>query len=260
MRDFDPYHKWLGIPRSEQPANHYRLLGIPLYEKDTDVIQAAADQRMAFVQSCATGEHMAKSQEVLNSLARARTCLLDPDRRRQYDAGLKAHAASPWTAAQDVPALSRPAGPVASSPSVAIADAFRDHAYRTVIELALQLPEANRTPRERDRLRIAQQRLDECLCIARELELPPSDQRKLRLFELVGALHRACPDWPEATTLVNRYCEKYSIEPLAFEQPIPPLGRSRWAAGAGGHSWRAAVLLMVLGALAAVILYGRSGP
>ena len=23
----DPYHKWLGIPPHEQPANHYRLLG-----------------------------------------------------------------------------------------------------------------------------------------------------------------------------------------------------------------------------------------
>lgn len=23
---FDPYHRWLGIPPSEQPANHYRLL------------------------------------------------------------------------------------------------------------------------------------------------------------------------------------------------------------------------------------------
>ena len=27
--EFDPYHRWLGIPPEEQPADHYRLLGIP---------------------------------------------------------------------------------------------------------------------------------------------------------------------------------------------------------------------------------------
>ncbi len=25
---FDPYYRWLSIPREEQPADHYRLLGI----------------------------------------------------------------------------------------------------------------------------------------------------------------------------------------------------------------------------------------
>ncbi len=30
--NFDPYHKWLGIPPDEQPANHYRLLGLELFE------------------------------------------------------------------------------------------------------------------------------------------------------------------------------------------------------------------------------------
>ena len=38
----DRYHKWLGIPPHEQPANHYRLLGIALFESDADVIEAAA--------------------------------------------------------------------------------------------------------------------------------------------------------------------------------------------------------------------------
>ncbi len=43
MDSFDPYHKWLGIPKKEQPANHYRLLGITVFEPDLDVIEAAAD-------------------------------------------------------------------------------------------------------------------------------------------------------------------------------------------------------------------------
>ena len=42
---FDPYHKWLGIPPEEQPPNHYRLLGLPPFEADLDVIDAAAKAR-----------------------------------------------------------------------------------------------------------------------------------------------------------------------------------------------------------------------
>lgn len=30
--NFDPYHKWLGIPPEEQPPHYYRLLGIKLFE------------------------------------------------------------------------------------------------------------------------------------------------------------------------------------------------------------------------------------
>ena len=29
---FDAYHEWLGIPPKDQPPNHYRLLGIELFE------------------------------------------------------------------------------------------------------------------------------------------------------------------------------------------------------------------------------------
>ena len=30
---FDPYYEWSGIPASEQPPHHYRLLGIPPFEE-----------------------------------------------------------------------------------------------------------------------------------------------------------------------------------------------------------------------------------
>ena len=40
---FDPYHKWLGIPPKDQPPNHYRLLGIELFESDPEVIDMAAE-------------------------------------------------------------------------------------------------------------------------------------------------------------------------------------------------------------------------
>lgn len=46
---FDPYHRWLGISRKDQPANHYRLLAIDLFESDAEVIRDAAEQRMAHI-------------------------------------------------------------------------------------------------------------------------------------------------------------------------------------------------------------------
>ena len=41
---FDPYHKWLGIPPKDQPPNHYRLLGVDLFESDPDVIDAGGSE------------------------------------------------------------------------------------------------------------------------------------------------------------------------------------------------------------------------
>src|SRR5687767_1347207 len=86
---FDPYHKWLGIPPEEQPPNHYRLLGIRLFESDADVIESAADRQMAHVQTHKTGKHSALSQKLLNELAAARLCLLNRAQRAAYDAQLQ---------------------------------------------------------------------------------------------------------------------------------------------------------------------------
>ena len=38
---FDPYDQWLGIPAQEQPPNHYRLLGVSLFEAVLLVIDAS---------------------------------------------------------------------------------------------------------------------------------------------------------------------------------------------------------------------------
>lgn len=86
---FDAYHKWLGIPPKEQPPHHYRLLGLGLYESDPEVIDAAANRQMAYVQSCASGQHLEQSQVLLNELSAARLCLLTPQRKQQYDALLQ---------------------------------------------------------------------------------------------------------------------------------------------------------------------------
>jgi len=117
VMSFDPYHKWLGIPPDEQPPHQYRLLGIRPFESDNDVISHAADQRMAHVRSFQAGKRAEHSQRILNEVASARVCLLDPEKKAEYDAGLRARleparqvaeplpTAVPWRSAVPPPAV-----------------------------------------------------------------------------------------------------------------------------------------------------------
>jgi hypothetical protein len=86
---FNGYHVWLGIPANEQPPNHYRLLGIAVFESDLDVIDHAADRQMAHVRTFQSGRHQALSQQILNELANARLCLLNAPRKAEYDEQLR---------------------------------------------------------------------------------------------------------------------------------------------------------------------------
>lgn len=87
---FDPYHKWLGISPKDQPPHHYRLLGIDLFESDPDVINTASSQRMMHVKTFQIGKHSALSQKLLNEIAGATVCLLNTEKKRVYDAALRA--------------------------------------------------------------------------------------------------------------------------------------------------------------------------
>lgn len=86
---FDPYRKWLGIAPKDQPPHYYRLLGIDLFESDSDVIANAADQRMTHVRTFQSGPHAALSQRILNEVSAARVCLLDDEKRAEYEAELR---------------------------------------------------------------------------------------------------------------------------------------------------------------------------
>ena len=88
---FDPYFKWLGIPKADQPPHAYRLLGIELFESDANVISNAADGRMAQIKSFQTGRFAAVSQKLLNEIAAAKVCLLNPQKKVEYDQRLQAH-------------------------------------------------------------------------------------------------------------------------------------------------------------------------
>ncbi len=92
---FDPYHKWLAIPPRDQPPNHYRLLGIDLFEPDPDVISNAADMRMTLVRSFQSGKHSEQSQQLLNEISAARVCLLDAEQRQKYDEQLRGQLPAP---------------------------------------------------------------------------------------------------------------------------------------------------------------------
>ncbi len=87
---FDPYHIWLGIPPEEQPPNHYRLLGVRLFESNPDVLQSAADRQMVHLRTFQTGKHSAFSQQLLNEVAGARVCLFNAAKKAAYDAQLQA--------------------------------------------------------------------------------------------------------------------------------------------------------------------------
>lgn len=83
--DFDPYHKWLGIPKKQRPPTHYVLLGISLDEEDAEVIRGAAEQRRRFVESKRGDGHEAAVGEVLYQIDEAELTLLNSEMRRDYD-------------------------------------------------------------------------------------------------------------------------------------------------------------------------------
>ncbi len=112
---FDPYYKWLGIPPAEQPPNHYRLLGLTLYEADGDVISSAADARMIHLRSFQTGQYSNESQKLLNEVAAARICLLKPEKKAAYDTALRQRL-QPAAAALPAVQIPTPQRPVAQLP------------------------------------------------------------------------------------------------------------------------------------------------
>lgn len=108
--EFDPYYTWLGIPPSEQPANHYRLLGVQLFESNPSVIENAADRQMKHLQSFKIGAKAALSQRLLTEISAARVQLLDPTRKAAYDQQVRAQIDSAVAASQPAPFAAAGAG------------------------------------------------------------------------------------------------------------------------------------------------------
>jgi hypothetical protein len=112
---FDPYRKWLGIPEDSRPPTHYQLLGIGPDEKDADVINAAVVRQSAYVRNFQTGPHADDATRILNEIAAAKVCLLDPVKRALYNVELKKKQApaAPPGAKRAAPPAAMPAAPPA---------------------------------------------------------------------------------------------------------------------------------------------------
>lgn len=103
MEPFDPYSKWLGIPPAEQPPNHYRLLGLKPLEANPEVIARGADRVAVHLQKFSTGQFAAPSQKLLQEVAAAKQCLLQPAAKAAYDAKLRQRLG--LAAPQELPSL-----------------------------------------------------------------------------------------------------------------------------------------------------------
>lgn len=132
---FDPYHRWLGIPPESQPADHYQLLGIGQFEDDPDVIANAADRQMAHIRTFQSGRRGPLSQQILNELSTANICLLNDERRAEYNEKLRAEQ-------QTEPVKTAVAAPPAPRPSPA-------PAKKTSARAAAVLPAVSTSARHR---------------------------------------------------------------------------------------------------------------
>jgi WD40 repeat protein len=90
---FDPYHKWLAIPKNLRPPTHYQLLGLALGESDAEVIEEAAIRQTTHVRAYQVGPHAELCTRILNEISQARQVLLNPQKRKVYDLKLSQEAA-----------------------------------------------------------------------------------------------------------------------------------------------------------------------
>ncbi len=105
---FDAYHELLGIPPAEQPPDHYRLLGVARFETNRDVIANAAAARSQYLRRAAVSDYAEvcrMCQQLLNEVAAAKLCLLNPTKRDAYDRQLRG-ASRPMEEPEDKPASS----------------------------------------------------------------------------------------------------------------------------------------------------------
>lgn len=95
---FDPYEKWLGIPKDQRPVDYFQLLGLDPKEKDPQAIRAAAQRRMDLLSNHKEGAHAQAGTRLLKEIRQAQTILLAPAQRKAYEAQLRKIAAERSTA------------------------------------------------------------------------------------------------------------------------------------------------------------------
>lgn len=95
MREkLNPYQAWLDIPATEQPPDHYTLLGIRRFETDSQVIKRAAEKRIAHIREKSAGSNQEIAEWLVAQIAAALACLTAPGPREAYDRALLRRASA----------------------------------------------------------------------------------------------------------------------------------------------------------------------
>src|SRR4051794_4216700 len=136
---FNAYQAWLGIPPEECEGggpDHYRLLGLRVFEKDPQAIDAAARRSIATLSTVATGPRQALAERLMLEVGAAAACLRDPTQKAQYDRAL-ASGQPLVTAPVQQPAYSAPPSMPAERAGLPTAAAV-DYVQRLVQPVAQQ--------------------------------------------------------------------------------------------------------------------------
>ena len=99
------YELCLGIGLAQQPASHYRLLDVTLFESNPETIRQAADRQALRARAKAQSVHADLLSGLLGEIDTASRKLSDPVAREEYDRHL--------CAAIFPPAVPRPSPPPA---------------------------------------------------------------------------------------------------------------------------------------------------
>jgi hypothetical protein len=86
---FDPYEKWLRIPKDQRPIDYFLLLSIDRDESDPDVIRDAARRQAVRVTPNKDGPHAKDCARLLKEIEQGRDILLNPEKRKAYNAKLR---------------------------------------------------------------------------------------------------------------------------------------------------------------------------
>jgi hypothetical protein len=138
---FDPYEEWLGIPREHGRPTYYDLLGVSPDELDVHAIEDAALRRTGHIRKFQLS-HTPECTQLLNEIGQALDTLLDPAKRREYDAALRKELAKSVPAAATSLRSWGPGGPVGQSPERS-SDRFQ---VRSVFQPQPTPPRRDRNP------------------------------------------------------------------------------------------------------------------
>ncbi|MGC4006132.1 MAG: hypothetical protein QM811_24640 [Pirellulales bacterium] len=100
---FDPYSTWLDVRETERPLDFYQLLDLAAFESDPRKIAVAIDERTARIKPHLDGPRATVAAAVMAELAAARSFLLRPEKKYDYDRGLRQKAAKATHDADDAP-------------------------------------------------------------------------------------------------------------------------------------------------------------